>query len=79
MQSVSSRIWTRMAVFISYGDNDYTTGTLIMVLTKTKSTLYNTRNSFGEIINKYQDCSIKKKEKIKLQNSKDSILLIEPV
>ena len=27
MQSVSSRIWTRMAVFISYGDNDYTTGT----------------------------------------------------
>ena len=28
MQSVSSRIWTRIAVFISYGDNDYTTGTL---------------------------------------------------
>ena len=27
MQSVSSRIWTRIAVFISYGDNDYTTGT----------------------------------------------------
>ena len=27
MQSVSSRIWTRNAVFISYGDNDYTTGT----------------------------------------------------
>ena len=26
-QSVSSRIWTRIAVFISYGDNDYTTGT----------------------------------------------------
>ena len=25
MQSVSSRIWTRVAVFISYGDNDYTT------------------------------------------------------
>ena len=24
---VSSRIWTRIAVFISYGDNDYTTGT----------------------------------------------------
>ena len=22
MQSVSSRIWTRIAVFISYGDND---------------------------------------------------------
>ena len=27
MQSVSSRIWTRIAVFISCGDNDYTTGT----------------------------------------------------
>ena len=27
MQSVTSRIWTRIAVFISYGDNDYTTGT----------------------------------------------------
>ena len=27
MQSVSSRIWTRVAVFISYDDNDYTTGT----------------------------------------------------
>ena len=24
MQSVSSRIWTRIAVFISYGDNNYT-------------------------------------------------------
>ena len=27
MQSVSSRFWTRVAVFISYDDNDYTTGT----------------------------------------------------
>ena len=27
MQPVSSRVWTRIAVFISYGDNDYTTGT----------------------------------------------------
>ena len=27
MQSVSSRIWTRVAVSISYGDNHYTTGT----------------------------------------------------
>ena len=24
MQSVSSRFWTRVAVFISYDDNDYT-------------------------------------------------------
>ena len=27
MQSVSSRIWTRVALFISYDDNHYTTGT----------------------------------------------------
>ena len=27
MQSVPSRIWTRVAVFISYDDNHYTTGT----------------------------------------------------
>ena len=26
MQSVSSRIWTRVVVFISYDDNNYTTG-----------------------------------------------------
>ena len=27
MQSVRSRIWTRVAISISYDDNDYTTGT----------------------------------------------------
>ena len=27
MQSALSRIWTRVAVSISYDDNDYTTGT----------------------------------------------------
>ena len=27
MQSVSSRIWTRVAVSISYDNNHYTTGT----------------------------------------------------
>ena len=27
MQWVSSGIWTRVAVFISYDDNNYTTGT----------------------------------------------------
>ena len=32
MQSVSSRIWTRIAVLISYGDNDYTTGTSVFVV-----------------------------------------------
>ena len=34
MQSVSSRIWTRVAVFISYDDNDYTTGTEIIFFVK---------------------------------------------
>ena len=29
MQSVSSKIWTRVAVSISYNDNHYTTGTLL--------------------------------------------------
>ena len=29
MQSVSSRVWTRVAVSISYDDNNYTTGTLL--------------------------------------------------
>ena len=29
MQSVSSRIWTRVAVSISYDDNHYTTGTTV--------------------------------------------------
>ena len=30
MQSVSSRIWTRVAVFISYDDNNYTTNFYVM-------------------------------------------------
>ena len=34
MQSVSSRIWTRVAVSISYDDNDYTTGTFIVPVVK---------------------------------------------
>ena len=34
MQSVSSRIWTRVAVSISYNDNDYTTGTSKMMHVK---------------------------------------------
>ena len=38
MQSVSSRIWTRIAVFISYGDNDYITGTSLSFDTKWKVT-----------------------------------------
>ena len=36
MQSVSSRIWTRIAVFISY--NDYTTTTLLVTIFKQAKT-----------------------------------------
>ena len=32
MQLVSSKIWTRVAVFIFYDDNHYTTGTSIIML-----------------------------------------------
>ena len=32
MQSVSARIWARVAVFISYDDNHYTTGTSFILL-----------------------------------------------
>ena len=31
MQSVSSRIWTRVTVSISYDDNNYTTGTSVKI------------------------------------------------
>ena len=34
MQSVSSRIWNRVAVFISYDDNPYTTDTSISLKVK---------------------------------------------
>ena len=48
MQSVSSRIWTRVAVFISYDDNNYTTGTSecndIMSISKQKEFLSITNN-----------------------------------
>ena len=32
MQSVSSKIWTRVAVSISYDDNHYATGTFSFML-----------------------------------------------
>ena len=35
MQSVSSRIWTRVAMSISYDNNHYTTGTSIKFLLTT--------------------------------------------
>ena len=44
MQSVSSRIWTRVTVSISYDDNHYTTGTSIWVL---NANGYRPYNDFG--------------------------------
>ena len=38
MQSVSSRIWTRVAVSISYDDNHYTTGIVIVIYNRLKFT-----------------------------------------
>ena len=40
MQSVSSRIWTRVAVFISYDDNHYTPGTSRSWYTEIKNNFY---------------------------------------
>ena len=34
-----------------------------MVLARTESTLYNANSSFGEIINKFQDCNAKYTQK----------------
>ena len=49
MQSVSSRIWIRVAVSISYGDNDNTTGTSIdrtMIDTKTREEIIYTKKEY---------------------------------
>ena len=37
MQLVSSRIWTRVAVSISYDDNHYTTGTSRIIYKKIRN------------------------------------------
>ena len=47
MQSVSSRIWTRVAVSISYDDNRYTTGTSDF---KTPLLLSNCKSSTRNIV-----------------------------
>ena len=49
MQSVSSRIWTRVAVSISYDDNHYTTGTSLN--TKSKITVVNIKTK--KVIQEY--------------------------
>ena len=43
MLSVSSRIWTRVALSISYDDNHYTTGTLTLIII-----LFNINNLFSD-------------------------------
>ena len=40
MQSVSSRIWTRVAMSISYDDNHYTTGTSLFCFTQKRFPLF---------------------------------------
>ena len=57
MQPVSSRIWTRVAVFISYDDNDYTTGTskmkvevIILIFTYFNFPLKSTRTAKSTIL-----------------------------
>ena len=47
MQSVSSRIWTRVAVSNSYDDNDYTTGT------SNRQQLYDIKYSYSVQICRY--------------------------
>ena len=39
MQWVSSRIWTRIAVFVSYDDNNYTTGTSYWTISEHSTTV----------------------------------------
>ena len=51
MQSVPSRIWTRVAVFISYDDNNYTTGTSkenIIILSVTSNDFLHVRLEVAE-------------------------------
>ena len=51
MQSASSRIWTRVAVSISYDDNHYTTDTSIydnIALKKSRLTLILTELEVGQ-------------------------------
>ena len=48
MQSVSSRIWTRVVVSISYDDNHYPTGTLWVIVGQTRFFSFGEATSLGE-------------------------------
>ena len=52
MQSVSSGIWTRVAVSISYDDNRYTTGTSTYLLIFTKFILNTKVNILMDFLKK---------------------------
>ena len=52
MQSVSARIWTRVAVSISYDYNHYTTGTSIYTLLIDQIVLFLTIQSFQTLLYK---------------------------
>ena len=62
MQSVSSRIWTRVAVSISYDDNDYTTGTSIK----------NERGNAND--NRDEWCERESRESLRLDDDDDDII-----
>ena len=61
MQSVSSRIWTRITVSISYDDNHYTTGTetinhIISECSKLVQKEYKTRHDWGGKVIHWELC-----------------------
>ena len=57
MQSVSSRIWTRVAVSISYDDNDYTTG-IVFNRCDIADEIWGMVFSFQRHAIQYEECSI---------------------
>ena len=52
MQSVLSRVWTRVSMSISYDDNHYTTGKLIYGVMETDQ--FNTKHLIILEINKWE-------------------------
>ena len=56
MQSVRSRIWTRVVVSISYDDNDYTMGTSKEAVTKVMDTLTqeDLHGAFQKLLERYK-------------------------
>ena len=59
MQSVSYRIWTRVAVSISYDDNDYTTGTCCLFTLSIESVEVYFQVYLSVFADCSEDCSLK--------------------